>query len=192
MGISVGQAKYKHAWQLFSWIITWRSICWGRQKIFWVLFWYCHWFVILPWKAHAISLLVPFLFFCLPWLFFFLIPFFFKSHQGWDCHILADCEVPCITLSQSPCRISTVPAVPYVNIWEFSKLKFRDPKVLKIVFQVSHSVLVFSWEFSKYVFYTKAQYAVIMTTTNCQSLRKKRSLLHDRVLNRRVSEASSG
>lgn len=111
--------------------------------------------------------------FCLPWLFFFLIPFFFKSHQGWDCHILADFEVPCITLSQTPCRISTVPAVPYVNIWEFSKLKFRDPKVLKIVFQVGHSVLVFSWEFSKYIFYTKAQYAVIMTTTNCQSLRKK-------------------
>lgn len=122
---------------------------------------------------------------------FFFLFFFKKPHQVWDCHILADGEVPCITLSQSPYRISTVLALPYVNICEFSKLKFRDPKLLKIVFQVSHSELVFSWEFSKDICYIRAQYPVIMTPTNCQSL-KKPFLFLDRVLNRRVSEASAG
>lgn len=66
--------------------------------------------------------------------------------------VLADCEVPHITLAQSTYRISTISAVLYVNIWEFSKSKFKDPKALKIVYQVSYSELVISWEFSKCIY----------------------------------------
>lgn len=162
MGISIGQPKYNTCLELSQLDYNLDKYLWGQANDIFVLVLTPPPSFYLALKSSCDLLIFSFPNYFLSCIFIFI--YFLKLHQCWDCHILADCEVSHINLSQSPYEMSTIPEVLYVNIWEFSKLNFRDQKKLTIFFHICHSELVFSWEFSNYIYYIIAQYPPI---TNC-------------------------
>lgn len=148
--------------------------------IFCFLFWHPRWVSISLWKAHVIASFFPFLIiFCLVSLFLFFLNLLSVGTVTSQ-HIVSH-----INLSWSPYEMSTIPEVWYVNIWELSKLNFRDPKKLKMFFISVTLNLYFLGNFQNV-------FVILQHNIHPPSTVKIKSLFFLRVLDRRVSETFAG